>query len=72
MSAPTFRALADAVGDQIQGQADGEKFIERLGTTFADPDDLLRQVLLAQKWSDDRLRGLCRAVQKRLEREATT
>ena len=64
----TFAKLADSVGDNIQGGLDGERFIERMGTTFADPDDLLRQVLLAQGWSEDRLRGFCRAVQKRLER----
>ena len=64
----SFAKLADAVGDNIDGQADAERFIERLGTTYADPDDLLRQVLLAQGWSEDRLRGFCRAVQKRIER----
>lgn len=67
MSAP-YRKLADSVADNIQGQVDAEHFVERIRTTFADPDDLLRQVVLARDWSDDRLRGLCRRLQKEIER----
>lgn len=67
MKAP-FKNLASAVGDNIQGQLDAQRFIERLRGTYADPDDLLRQVLLAREWSEDRLRGLCRRIQKEIER----
>lgn len=65
-----YRQLADSIGDNIQGQRDAERFIERLGTEFLDTDDLLRQVLLAQGWSPDRLRGFCRRVQKEIERRS--
>lgn len=68
MIAAPYQAEGQRIGDNIQGQADGERFIERLGNEFLDVDDLMRQVLLAQGWSPDRLRGFCRAVQKRLER----
>lgn len=66
--AAPYRRIADAVSDNLQGQADAERFIERLRGTFTDPDELMRQALLAQEWSPDRLRGFCRALQKRIER----
>lgn len=66
--AASYRKLADAVADNIQGQDDGERFIQRIRTAYADPDDLMRQVVLARDWSDDRLRGLCRRLQKEIER----
>ena len=57
----------EAVRDFIDGQADGERFVERLGNEFLDPDALMAQILLAQHWSADRLRGFCRTIQKALE-----
>jgi len=67
MSAPTFAKLAGEVGDNIDGQRDAERILERIGGGFPDPDELLRAVLLAQGTSPARLRGLCRGLQKALE-----
>lgn len=67
-----YSQLADAVGDNIQGQTDAERVIARLRLEYSDPDDLMRAVLEAQAWSPDRLRGFCRALQKQIERGAAT
>lgn len=64
----SYRKLADAVGANLQGQADAERFLDRLRGSYADPDELMRQIELKRAVSEDRLRGFCRALQKRLER----
>lgn len=69
MTAPTFPRLAGEVGDNIDGQRDAERFIERLAGGFLDPDELMRAVLLAQGKSPARLRGLCRGLQKAIEQK---
>lgn len=59
--------MIDTNLDAIDGERDGARFLERLRVEHMDPDELLRQVVLAQGWSPDRLRGFCRALQKTLE-----
>ena len=68
MIAAPYQAEAERISDNITGGQDGERFLNRLGKEFLGVDDLMRQIVLAQSWSPDRLRGFCRAIQKRLER----
>src|SRR5690606_39240444 len=68
MTAPTFAKLAAEVGDNIEGQRDAEQFVARLAGGYPDPDELMRAILLAQGKSPARLRGLCRGLQKAIER----
>jgi len=59
--------IADAVGEHIEGQRVGSHLVARVRAEFSDTDELFRAVELARGSSLDRLRGLCRAVQKALE-----
>lgn len=59
--------IADAVGEHVEGQRVGSRLITRVRAEFSDTDELFRAVELARGSSLDRLRGLCRVVQKALE-----
>ena len=56
------------VADNIKGMQEGERFIARLRAGPAEPDELERAILRAQRDGPDILRGLCRILQRELER----
>jgi hypothetical protein len=52
-----------------QGTSDADDFLVALRGLLGDGDELFRFLVALQKTStEDRLRGACRALQKRLER----
>lgn len=69
-SAPGHAALAQAVGENIEGGRVASSFLWDLRSATPDPDALLRSLLEAQQASPARLRGFCRRLQKALERAA--
>ena len=70
MSAP-FKHIADAATENVGGQADAWRFLQRAGSEYLDCDELLRLFLLAQQAHPERARGFMRVIQKHLEREAS-
>lgn len=69
MTAP-FNNLAHAATENVAGQADAWRFLQRAGSEYLDCDELLRLFLLAQQAHPERARGFMRVIQKHLEREA--
>lgn len=70
MKAP-FKNIADAAAENVRGQADAVRFMERARAEFVDADALLQAFLLAQQAHPERARGFMRVIQKHLEREAS-
>ncbi len=67
MPAP-YASPANAATENCGGQADAQRFLQRVGSEYLDCDELLRLFLLAQQAHPERLRGFARVVQKQLER----
>ncbi len=65
-AAAQHRAVADAVGDALDGQRLASRILDQVRNTFAEPDTLYF-ALQAANTSPARLRGFCRALQKSLE-----
>lgn len=63
----TFNNLAHAAAENVRGQADAVRFMERARAEFVDADALLQAFLLAQQAHPERLRGFARVIQKTLE-----
>lgn len=66
MKAP-YQSLADAATENVAGQADAWRFLQRARAEFVDADALLQAFLLAQQAHPERLRGFARVIQKTLE-----
>lgn len=64
------KALADAVGEGLEGQRLASHFLARLRLEPIDTDDLERALKQANAASPARLRGFCRRIQRALEQGA--